>query len=150
MSLPSRERELKLCRIILELRFSHVAPLAGARIETLIPQSFATATTSLPSRERELKLATKYYPCTRCKSLPSRERELKLRPHGYRTDSQRSLPSRERELKPGSRAINQNVTLSLPSRERELKHPLCQSSLRGEHVAPLAGARIETCMRAAI
>ena len=49
-SLPSRERELKLYQ---HTHTTKVAPLAGARIETLPTH---TLQKSLPTRERELKL----------------------------------------------------------------------------------------------
>ena len=55
LSLPSRERELKL------LNFT----------------SSAGIMMSLPSRERELKLPLPHPPAVRPASLPSRERELK-------------------------------------------------------------------------
>ena len=77
-----------------------VAPLAGARIETLRSCGRVIDKVSLPSRERELK--HRRAETTGCKnlSLPSRERELKLSRAARRKKVLPSLPSRERELKP--------------------------------------------------
>ena len=55
-SLPSRERELKLSAFGVIFYQTWVAPLAGARIETLTIGKNVTSARSLPSRERELKL----------------------------------------------------------------------------------------------
>ena len=60
-----------------------VAPLAGARIETLMVCIIQTAGGSLPSRERELKPQTRIVEIKSVMSLPSRERELKLLSREY-------------------------------------------------------------------
>ena len=77
LSLPSRERVLKLCQ-----SYQVVHPIL-----------------SLPSRERVLKqslASTHHHPH---KSLPSRERVLKLATTKLPGEGWRSLPSRERVLK---------------------------------------------------
>ena len=51
---------------------------------------------------------------------------------------------RERELKPGEIKTIAGTHASLPMRERELKQTGEKLSLWGNHVAPHAGARIET------
>ena len=55
MSLPSRERGLKLLFRRLSAWFFHVAPLAGAWIEINIGAKLPDPIRSLPSRERGLK-----------------------------------------------------------------------------------------------
>ena len=58
-----------------------------------------------------------------------------------------SLPTRERELKPAYRVRRRSGTRSLPTRERELKRFVRRAGNRTSHVAPHAGARIETRLR---
>ena len=55
MSLPSRERGLKLQRLCRVQRVLAVAPFTGAWIEIPPPPTQSTARRSLPSRERGLK-----------------------------------------------------------------------------------------------
>ena len=57
MSLPPRERGLKLKYGVGGLNIDGVAPPAGAWIETAIPIVGGIFATSLPPRERGLKLA---------------------------------------------------------------------------------------------
>ena len=78
-------------------------------------------------------------------SLPTRERELKQCTGGMGSHTQWSLPTRERELKPLLIADEGGYVKSLPTRERELKRPDKRMRKLGKHVAPHAGARIETC-----
>ena len=77
-------------------------------------------------------------------SLPSRERELKRARECRLRVGVVSLPSRERELKRREDFAVVRKVASLPSRERELKRPPRRSRQLRSHVAPLAGARIET------
>ena len=143
-SLPSRERGSKRRAPNFSPREWRVAPLAGAWIETPYP----------PTVDRP------------CWSLPSRERGSKPGIRGrYRID-RRSLPSRERGSKreaddgdraPGGRSPRGSVDRnfeqvlrkyghlrSLPSRERGSKRRARRVRPRLPHVAPLAGAWIET------
>ena len=55
VSLPSRERGLKLLRTAYHSSAVPVAPLAGAWIEIIVLKDNPNASTSLPSRERGLK-----------------------------------------------------------------------------------------------
>ncbi len=57
MSLPSRERGLKLVRNVIALQ-NVVAPFTGAWIETFLIDPSPTFISSLPSRERGLKRET--------------------------------------------------------------------------------------------
>ena len=79
LSLPSRERGLKLLSLSLIFGPGCVAPFTGAWIETEVRREFDNdVVSSLPSRERGLKplsLSLIFGPGW---SLPSRERGLKL------------------------------------------------------------------------
>ena len=77
MSLPSRERGLKLpSRDVLNTDLS-VAPFAGAWIEIQKLVKILDYLRSLPSRERGLKYLTEDIFKVDLQSLPSRERGLK-------------------------------------------------------------------------
>ena len=78
-SLPSRERELKQVRKMMNKGEICVAPFAGARVETTVILNDIAAKMSLPSRERELKHLRNLTNLFHLLSLPSRERELKRR-----------------------------------------------------------------------
>ena len=99
VSLPSRERGLKLINIVGRVNRVGVAPFAGAWIETQKFQINVTGKPSLPSRERGLKLIRygKYHRIFA--SLPSRERGLKHVDADTEECDDASLPSRERGLK---------------------------------------------------
>ena len=77
MSLPSRERGLKLHGQAGKRKRELVAPLAGAWIEINVSHVSPLALRSLPSRERGLKSEYDLDPTDWCTSLPSRERGLK-------------------------------------------------------------------------
>ena len=122
MSLPSRERELKRPLLARRKTRHHVAPLAGARIETLLPSrgEFVFHVAPLAGARIETGkngTAMVFKP----PSLPSRERELKPSSNIGCVEPRASLPSRERELKPTSGHRRRSPDTSLPSRERELK-----------------------------
>ena len=76
-------------------------------------------------------------------SLPTRERELKPNIAVDGVTGLTSLPTRERELKQAGYCARGACCGSLPTRERELKRRQAPPHPRG-HVAPHAGARIET------
>ena len=78
MSLPSRERGLKLTILQGFALSSVVAPFAGAWIEMYFVRFLLIFLLSLPSRERGLKYGTVIFCCKSQMSLPSRERGLKF------------------------------------------------------------------------
>ena len=78
MSLPSRERGLKLSHAFVDFVVFAVAPFAGAWIETDMWSRISLQCQSLPSRERGLKPALLCIRRDPGMSLPSRERGLKL------------------------------------------------------------------------
>ena len=123
LSLPSRERGLKLLSVSASKKERCVAPLAGAWIEicATVQRRFSLSL-SLPSRERGLK----------CQQLIDMKKDLI-----------ESLPSRERGLKSGLKAWKRSNVWSLPSRERGLKCHFSQGHENIRDVAPLAGAWIE-------
>ena len=141
MSLPTRERELKLENsnemrkeiMSLPTRERELKPRMGGRR--------TPATASLPTRERDLKHVIQAAKKPPHGSLPTRERELKPRaaccqqtaavaPHAgarietpfkiLRLQKSSSLPTRERELKPCQTPRAIGVPGSLPRRERDL------------------------------
>ena len=144
MSLPTRERELKL-RMRYNQRFPLfvVAPHAGARIETpgfglqtvpvcVAPHAGARIETcpllgaphqgrSLPTRERELKRARQLQRDGEHESLPTRERELKQRAQRPRGGA-RVAPHAGARIETFSAGLRLRPSGSLPTRERELKH----------------------------
>jgi len=78
LSLPARERGLKQDERHLGHYRPHVAPRAGARIETRCQPSLPIfCHGSLPARERGLKLGQVRLVGDRAASLPARERGLK-------------------------------------------------------------------------
>ena len=77
VSLPSRERGLKLQSFCSIWSPVSVAPLAGAWIEILLSALFLLLQLSLPSRERGLKFRLLFRYSDARMSLPSRERGLK-------------------------------------------------------------------------
>ena len=80
LSLPSRERGLKLARSAGLGQVVQVAPLAGAWIEILYGiRCYFFQSLSLPSRERGLKCLLALRILFLAPSLPSRERGLKLK-----------------------------------------------------------------------
>ena len=109
---------------VLEVQIYEVAPLAGARIETNLKKSRLMFGCVAPLAGARIETMPPVLPNAIMTSLPSRERELKpLASWSPRRATSRSLPSRERELK------------QLHPLQRDIPAP----------VAPLAGARIETC-----
>ena len=167
-SLPSRERGSKRLQGFKSKSLRIVAPLAGAWIETPLFGWFDCCIgVSLPSRERGLKPAIQSQSSEAELSLPSRERGSKRDMRlfvcqGGQGRSPRgsvdrnalimiglalvitSLPSRERGSK-HRRVDDTGIDApSLPSRERGSKRQLIQKILINRHVAPLAGAWIET------
>ena len=121
MSLPSRERGLKLPVWAAEKNLRQVAPFAGAWIE-------------IRSRYRTGRLSG---------SLPSRERGLKFLKFSHKAEIVRSLPSRERGLKWKLASGFDSDWGSLPSRERGLKLGKSGADIIPFKVAPFAGAWIE-------
>ena len=99
VSLPSRERGLKLVDDGTGAGVVFVAPFTGAWIEIPCMVSAMRVSWSLPSRERGLKCRFGSVCHLQATSLPSRERGLKfllvvdINPEFW------SLPSRERGLK---------------------------------------------------
>ena len=89
LSLPTRERGLKLKAFDDAVSEGSVAPHAGAWIETDCVYRFTIDEQSLPTRERGLKLAKDGAIDSIEKSLPTRERGLKRRLglHVYRLSS---------------------------------------------------------------
>ena len=100
MSLPTRERGLKLIHTDKVLRQKIVAPYTGAWIETILYRSVFGG---------------------RSRSLPTRERGLKHILHILLLHQHLSLPTRERGLKHCQRVRERNRFWSLPTRERGLK-----------------------------
>ncbi len=81
------------------------------------------------------------------RSLPTRERGLKHYIINRDCEGYRSLPTRERGLKHNSRSGQLYLYRSLPTRERGLKQFIERHSSNFTHVAPYAGAWIETCVK---
>ena len=78
LSLPTRERGLKLNMSYNQYKNTFVAPYAGAWIETRQDCRPLSKIASLPTRERGLKQAEMRKSSQSGKSLPTRERGLKL------------------------------------------------------------------------
>ena len=144
MSLPSRERGLKLqkWRWILRTQWvaplagawieismgkrrqktQNVAPLAGAWIEMSVPSCIVLGLLSLPSRERGLKFAC--HAVNFCAWLVAPLAGAWIEIYTIWTtflSGNRSLPSRERGLKFAYDCAVEPSYPSLPSRERGLK-----------------------------
>ena len=77
LSLPVRERGLKLKNFKTWAEDYEVAPRAGAWIETVSYGIWELGFSSLPVRERGLKRCGSYEDGADCRSLPVRERGLK-------------------------------------------------------------------------
>ena len=121
-----------------------VAPLAGAWIETLMTRSFYIRITVAPLAGAWIETYTPYHlsPCSR--SHPSRVRGLKLIGGLWFLSSIESHPSRVRGLKQTPLPSSLWPMASHPSRVRGLKQDLRYYLPFALHVAPLAGAWIET------
>jgi len=163
-SLSSRERGLKLFRHPRFHGVRHVAPLAGAWIETSKFSTTGGGALSLPSRERGLKHHLRADLGPQPAVAPLRERGLKCDRVG-RTASSCALPARERGLKlinvEGDHLVNvaplagawietaymmswDRFVGVAPPGERGLKLRHWLHPFPGQHVAPIAGAWIET------
>ena len=120
-----------------------VAPLVGAWIEIMEPDTKVGPTTSLPSWERGLKWSSwqgyGYWP----RSLPSWERGLKSKSLSSHASRHPSLPSWERGLKYNRHRAFRCWNSSLPSWERGLKFYITHIHHASYRVAPLVGAWIE-------
>ena len=99
MSLPSRERGLKLDEFQSETGDYCVAPLAGAWIEIPEIKHHRNVIVSLPSRERGLKYCDKCEGCTWRGVAPLAGAWIEINVFSPDATSSKSLPSRERGLK---------------------------------------------------
>ena len=122
MSLPSRERGLKLYGYIGRPDCAKVAPLAGAWIEIACARiSFCVNIKSLPSRERGLKSLVGQVIYNVHKSLPSRERGLKFPGGKEFINSGQVAPLAGAWIEIFIVSSDIPKSRSLPSRERGLK-----------------------------
>ena len=119
-------------------------PVRGRGLKHYLPAARPGRHSSLPVRGRGLKLGEGLGVELTIKSLPVRGRGLKHLVVGIDPSERMSLPVRGRglKLKPVRKVLI--VSVSLPVRGRGLKRHLPREAGRAVHVAPRAGARIET------
>src|SRR4051794_33989012 len=144
MSLPSRERGSKLVLTATRKRDAHVAPFAGAWIETTRRRSRRRSLRSLPSRERGSKLLRHRGLWQDAGSLPSRERGSKHTQGPHRAPDAQVAPFAGAWIETTLSGRTCDFLWSLPSRERGSKPTPSQKQERIMTVAPFAGAWIET------
>ena len=99
MSLPARERGLKLSHCNRPFPPAQVAPRAGAWIETYNDQRLRTASLVAPRAGAWIETRYNYRHNPLFRSLPARERGLKQLCYIGMTINCMSLPARERGLK---------------------------------------------------
>ena len=121
-----------------------VAPLAGARIETIAWKAGPVRPKVAPLAGARIETPSRFWDCSRFRSLPSRERELK---QVFGCDAGKtlaSLPSRERELKQHKQRTTEPPGSVAPLAGARIETGSGSAGNGGRSVAPLAGARIET------
>ncbi len=121
-----------------------VAPPAGAWIETYVSLFVIVAVTSHPLRVRGLKQAQAQQKAIEAESHPLRVRGLKLMSGIKRGLNKSSHPLRVRGLKRTYLPAPYGIYTSHPLRVRGLKRAYAPELAMGMHVAPPAGAWIET------
>ncbi len=147
-SRPSRARGLKRPGVQPAAGRDRVAPLAGAWIETLTrpPGSTGLALVA-PLAGAWIETMVWRSRCARSAVAPLAGAWIETPGGGRSRNDRASRPSRARGLKQGARGRPDRRAGSRPSRARGLK-PEGDEALRADlHVAPLAGAWIETCGR---
>jgi len=119
---------LKLHHLDPRSRVAGIAPITGARIETILGTAIAGIASESP---------------------PSRGRGLKHSPRRWLADAaEKSPPSRGRGLKLfADNFDDETLSTSPPSRGRGLKHSPSMAHIDQPTIAPITGARIETASR---
>ena len=144
MSRPARARGLKpLIRRLLRLKTT-VAPRAGAWIETSAISGSPTGILVAPRAGAWIETRRRLLLCARTLSRPARARGLKPGDDLASRWWRKSRPARARGLKHHPRAAILQDGESRPARARGLKRLPVRLEPGHGHVAPRAGAWIET------
>ena len=142
---PMRVRGLKPRSPTAVAVILHVAPHAGAWIETNLPMGTRRSSTSHPMRVRGLKLPLPLGDDARMQVAPHAGAWIEtLLDAETNTMDGVSHPMRVRGLKPFLRIFLRRCLRSHPMRVRGLKHDASDANILDECVAPHAGAWIET------
>ena len=144
-SRPSRARGLKRLSDNCKAYYQHVAPLAGAWIETARNRTRKAAhRRSRPSRARGLKLLTKRETITKLEVAPLAGAWIETESSGSINSHSTVAPLAGAWIETASFAPKTLLTPSRPSRARGLKLFRQNHAAHLNAVAPLAGAWIET------